>query len=72
MKTGHNIVPVDPYLEVLMDTQEKKKKRENWDSCVFLENKRTRDVVLNYHRNKETQLLSWNNNVLGFEQLRAF
>lgn len=72
MKTGHNIVPVDPYLEVLMDTQEKKKKRENWDSRVFLENKRTRDVVLNYHRNKETQLLSWNNNVLGFEQLRAF
>lgn len=35
MKTGHNIVPVDPYLEVLMDTQEKKKKKRKLGfSCI--------------------------------------
>lgn len=39
MKTGHEIVPIDPYLEILVDTQENKE-RENQDSHVFLKNKR--------------------------------
>lgn len=42
----------------------KKKKTENTRILTYF--LKTRDVALNYHRNKEPQLYSWKNNVLEF------
>lgn len=39
MKTGHSIVPMELYVEMLVDTAGKKD-RKNQDSHVFLENER--------------------------------
>lgn len=62
MKTSHNIVPVEPCMEILVDTSGKKTEKIR----ILMYFLKTRELVLSYHRNKEAQLHSWNNNALEF------